>query len=265
VAVLDATEYVNGTMNILLGNGDGTFQPAKTIVVDSGISAEAFVVADFDMDGILDIAVINSCVGIRCTSGTLGIHIGNGDGTFHDGVTLNIPSDPSVIVTADFNNDGIPDLAIGDDGKIGIFDGVGNGTFNLAGSVSVGGMPIGLLTADFNGDGNNDLAMVVCCDVFYVTLGNGANQFGPLLDGLRVVSSTPVAADFNGDGIPDVATSGGQVLLGNGDGTFQLINLSPDAGGVSVQSAILGNDTLRDIIYGGGSLNPVSVFTNATK
>jgi hypothetical protein len=265
VAVLDNASYASGTMNIFLGNGDGTFQPAKTFVVDSGIDAAAFAVADFDMDGILDIAVINSCTNVQCNNGTFGILIGNGDGTFHDGVTLNIPSDPSVIVAANFNNDGIPDLAIGDDAKIEIFDGASDGTFNLAGSVSGGGMPIGLLTADFNGDGNTDLGILVCCSgVFYVTLGNGDNQFGPLLDGLRVVSSTPVAADFNG-GIPDVATSGGQVLLGNGDGTFQLINLSPDAGGVSVQSAILGNDTLRDINCGGGSLNPVSVFTNATK
>jgi len=267
VAVLDSASYANSTMNIFLGNGDGTFQPAKTLVVDSGIFAEAFAVADFDRDGILDIAVINavSCISVQCSNGTLGILIGNGDGTFHDGVTINIPSDPSVIVTADFNNDGIPDLAIGDDGKIGIFDGVGNGTFNLAGSVSVGGMPVGLLTADFNGDGNTDLGIL--SGVFYVTLGNGDNQFGPLLDGPRVDSlGTPIAADFNGDSIPDIVTPSGQILVGNGDGTFQpLIDLSPDAGGESVQAAVLGNDALPDIIFGSGLLNPVSVFINATK
>jgi hypothetical protein len=65
---------VPGTLSILLGKGDGTFQPAVT--QPTGLTAGGVAVGDFNGDGILDLAVAIA------GNGTLGIFLGNGDGTF---------------------------------------------------------------------------------------------------------------------------------------------------------------------------------------
>jgi hypothetical protein len=217
-------------VSVLLGNGDGTFQPAVQYAV--GSFPEGIAAGDFNGDGHLDLAIANS------GSHDVSVLLGNGDGTFQPQVTYAVGSQPQSIVTGDFNNDDRTDLAVTDtfDNTVSVLLGNGDGTFQPQATYAVGSYPYGIAAGDFNGDGHLDLAVTnqgtypSHAGTVSVLLGNGDGTFQPQVT--YAVGSNPegiVAGDFRGDGHLDLATAnndlGGpgtvSVLLGNGDGTFQ--------------------------------------------
>ena len=147
------------------------------------------------------------------------------------------------IATADFNQDGIPDLAVGAmNGLPGVLDvllGKGDGTFTPApANPTVGNYPYSVATGDFNGDGIPDLAAgnVEDNDVS-ILIGIGDGTFtakaGPNIGG---EPQWLAISDFNGDGVLDMAVvtrSFVAVFLGNGDGTFKQV-----PGNLAVQSPL---------------------------
>jgi FG-GAP-like repeat len=223
-------------VQILLGNGDGTFQPARTVA--AGIEGP-LVAGDFNGDGHLDLAVANS------SSDTISVLLGNGDGAFQNQVTYAVGSAPLAIVAGDFTGDGHLDLAVTDSDGVQILLGNGDGTFRPPVTYAATLYPTSIVAGDFTGDGHLDLAVAGNVDsvtgnyVVYVSvlLGNGDGTFRPPVTCV-VASAQPgflvsgmVAGDFNGDGHLDLAVSDSgdtqagvgevSVLLGNGDGTFQ--------------------------------------------
>jgi hypothetical protein len=102
-----ATNSAFGGIEVLLGKGDGTFQPA--VPYDTLNNANAVTIGDFNNDGNLDLAVSTASAG--SIFGFVTIFPGLGDGTFSPGVTLTSAPLPSGIVAADFNGDGGLDLA----------------------------------------------------------------------------------------------------------------------------------------------------------
>jgi len=98
-------------VSILLGNGDGTFQPAVNYNVTFG--PQSVAVGDFNGDGKLDLAVANYF------GEALSILLGNGDGTFQAHVNYKAGSGPVWVAVGDFNGDGRLDFAVAD------FDGPG--------------------------------------------------------------------------------------------------------------------------------------------
>ncbi len=141
-------------VNILLGNGDGTFTQAPYL--PGGAEPLTLVVADFNGDGKLDLAAADF------NGSTVTVLLGNGDGTFTP--TSSSPAtgaNPEWIVGGDFNNDGKFDLATVNDSSdnVTILLGRGNGTFTPAGASPATGLaPVALAAGDFDGDGRLDLA-----------------------------------------------------------------------------------------------------------
>ncbi|MBI1815814.1 MAG: VCBS repeat-containing protein [Deltaproteobacteria bacterium] len=123
----------------------------------TGPAPLALRAADFDGDGKLDLAVLNS-------DGTVTIHlnttIGSGSVSFADAVPYIFGSFPSALEVGDFNHDTIADLAVTDTATDEVIVRVGNGdgTFASALHFGVGADPEELVAGDFNGDGYTDFA-----------------------------------------------------------------------------------------------------------
>jgi hypothetical protein len=99
-----------GTVNILLGKGDGTFQAPVSYNAGSNTNAAALALGDFNGDGKLDLAVGS---GSTNSNGNISLLLGNGDGTFQSAANYGEGSNPYLTV-GDFNADGRLDLAVVD-------------------------------------------------------------------------------------------------------------------------------------------------------
>ena len=171
------SNYSATAINLLLGNGDGTFQ--APIVSPAVLNPVGFTAADFNHDGKLDLAISS-----WDDSGSFVILTGKGDGTFTAGTTYNFGtweqcypsggSNPYYIGAADLNQDGKLDLALAVQysacnteysgqntwGAAIVYTGNGDGTFNLENGPWVGGVDnSGIALGDFNSDGMIDMAV----------------------------------------------------------------------------------------------------------
>ena len=194
-------------LNILLGNGDGTFQaPIGSYPI--GNNQEGVVVGDFNGDGNADLAISIS------DSSNVAIVLGNGDGTFQAPGYFAVGTNPHFIAIGDFNGDGKADLVTANntDNSVSILLGNGDGTFGPNTDLAVGMNPNWVTVADLNGDGKADIVAANnnSCNVS-VLLGQGNGTFQPAVNyavGLCIPgdSQNPnsvAVADANGDGIPD--------------------------------------------------------------
>jgi hypothetical protein len=217
------------TMTVLLGKGDGTFLAHSRVT----LPGEPFSIAvgDFNGDGALDIAFTDySNNGVT----TLDVRMGDGTGNFSPKAPLVVPDGTEYLGVADFNGDGIPDL-VGSFDTVAVFLGKGDGTFQMQSLLpDVPGVYYqGISVADFNGDGKTDFivskARPVVSPPYYdedllIFLSNGDGTFTQRTL-LHIGNFLSAAADFNGDGLPDlVLPKGLEDESGNvvGDVVFEL-------------------------------------------
>ncbi len=212
----------DGTIAILLGNGDGTFQ-APAIISTPATLSFSMTSADFNVDGKIDLALVD------WHSDNVYVLLGNGDGTFQPAKSFpNSAGWNSEVISADVNGDAKPDLVITDfnNSEFSVLLGNGDGTFQPAIVTSTSPYPGGVAAGNFNGDNKLDLIVTSAAEVSFYP-GNGDGTFGtPTNFPLTLGEATEgvAVADFNGDGNEDVAVTsiaGTYVLLGNGGGTFQ--------------------------------------------
>ena len=228
ISILFAPDCTKGSVAVMLGNGDGTFQhgPSYPPLVNFAagsftsppfvqiIQPQLLAVGDFNGDGTPDLTVANY------GDGTVGVLLGYGDGTFQPMTSYASGLNPSSVVVGDFNGDGKLDLAASDGGAntISVLLGNGDGTFQSVMRYAAGPYSHSLTMGDFNGDGKLDLAVanMNCAYVFYqcpngtvsLLLGNGDGTFSaPVNSTVAIVPGSVAAGDFNGDGRLDLAVA----------------------------------------------------------
>jgi hypothetical protein len=222
-----ALPFSGSLIYMILGNGDGTFQPPRaiTLPVNSFYGFDP-AVSDFNHDGKADLALTDF------TTDALLILLGNGDGTFQPAIVYQTPDGPQQPTVADFNLDGNVDVAISQASTseylgfgygFSIYLGHGDGTFDSPTTTDLQGA-LALAPGDLNLDGKPDL--VVGGDGVKIVLGNGDGTFGsPETVYPNFDFGSLTAGDIDLDGRPDIMVSFSQTTLvglrGQGDGTFR--------------------------------------------
>ncbi len=214
-----------GDVQVLYGNGDGTFQPGQNldrqvslaVYAPSGKTPAAFIFADQLTDQVV----------VRTVSGVTTVLGSASTGLISPSAVALYPLDPS--------KPGVLDLVVtnGGSNNVLVYPGLGNGTFgpalNGGNGFFTGTDPAGITVADLNGrpdlvianEGSNDVSIL-----FNVQMGNSFTfEQGPLLD----VGDGPIATavvDLPGSAVPDLAVANSAandvwLLQGLGNGFFK--------------------------------------------
>jgi hypothetical protein len=272
------TQNASGTATVLLNNTlassplpIGRNLGTENLSYATGNMADAVTVADFNGDGIPDMAVA------FFEDYTVQVLKGNGDGTFGAAATYSVGKHPYAIASADLNHDGFPDLVVANeaDGTISVLLNNGSGGFSAASGspITVGTLPTGLAIGDLNGDGIPDIAVAnFNSNDVSILIGKGDGTFTPASTPTLAGQTNPynvVIGDFNGDGKQDIAfTNNGsasmEVYLGNGDGTFQSPTINAtNAKPTSIVTGDFNRDGNLDIAVGDSTANNISMFLGA--
>ena len=189
-----SSKYDGPYFELLPGNGDGTFN-GNLFLGGFSCGAADPAIADFDGDGLLDVAAVDRCDGVTVT--------------LHSGTRFTYPIDTyggKFIAAADVNGDGKIDLVT--DG-VSVLLGNGDGTFTDGGGVASQGAGVSINLGDFNGDGKLDIAAGIS-----TLLGNGDGTFQDPLTFAGLFPGGPLSVgDFTGEGKLDLAG----FSLGSGD------------------------------------------------
>jgi uncharacterized protein (TIGR03437 family) len=215
---------------VLLGNGDGTFQPPLPVAGCAQVTDAQL--ADLNGDGIPDLAVTCLVGGFLIPVGAyLTILPGNGDGTFGTGSSYGLGFTPWAVLTiGDFNQDGKPDVAAAEGGGLTVLlnDGIANFKA-VTSSEEPWNFAPGIAAGDFNGDGLIDLAISgqslsnPAAGTVTILLGRGDGTFQASIGLETTGSGALVAMDLNGDGHVDLVERLSSLVFfaGQGDGTFE--------------------------------------------
>jgi hypothetical protein len=215
-------------ISILKNKGNGTFDAPVNYALP--ISPDAVAAGDFNNDHKADIAVMNFG-----GSGSISVLLNSGTGTFPTYTTYPINGYGYGIAVGDFNKDGNLDIVAtnGTQSTVSVLLGNGTGAFPTFSTYPTGSGPYGVTVGDFNRDGWPDLAVADGGGgtvSILINKADGSGTFLPKVDYAAAGGGSPLsiaAGSFRGNGIVDLAVAtnsafgGIEVLLGNGDGTFQ--------------------------------------------
>jgi hypothetical protein len=265
------------TIYVYLSNGSGGFQSPASYPTCGGPTAA--LAEDLDLTGLPDIVVTCNTP----TSNVIQVFLNLGNGTFDPtegngttNIVLGTGKGPVAITSADFNNDGHPDLAVADslDGTITLFlsNPANDFTYYLVSTLSGFGMPNGIVAGDFTKSGNVDLAVTDgSTGSVHILTGDGTGNF--TLSSSATVQSDPtgiVAGDFNKDGAIDLAVLNAgsgtvSIMNGNNSGAYAVtrtIKLGPatGTGGTYLLALDIDGDGDLDLITGNTTQNDVAVL-----
>jgi hypothetical protein len=262
----------NFSITFRSGNGDGTFTQRQVVNMIAGLSSLA--VADFNGDGLPDVAVAGQggvFILLNTASHRFVFPAGTNHGQFLTGVQDGVFCGTQSLAAGDFNLDGRVDIAaVNGCGGLHILTGNGDGTiafdtpYNTNMSSGQNSRPV---IGDFNGDGTPDIAVTdVYGSMIHLLPGRPGGTFGTPVDTVTPLPA-PLGAsmgDFNGDGRLDLAVasygqgpfdpSGGGVciMLGHGEGTFQLpagVSCLPADGTSGTVTGDFNGDGILDVAF----------------
>ena len=258
-------------INVYLRTGATGFTRTTGFSFNKSISP--FALGDFTRDGRVDLAA--AWIDESTWPQTTWVHVaaGNGDGTFRSLGDAPLPSWATGMAVADLNRDGREDLVTSDFSAGGLHVLYGDGAGGWSGSASLqhtGASDVAV--GDVNEDGRPDIVTTAFESRVVVFLALPEGGFSAPMSHYAVGEcgwdargcsfSTIDIGDFDADGHLDVLTSAGEVLLGRGDGTFELALFDPgDPGfGMRARLADYNGDALLDIVT--VSLDLISVGLN---
>jgi uncharacterized protein (TIGR03437 family) len=265
---------ISSTFNIvqiMIGDGMGHFTAGAQLSEGRpGYGGGGLVVTDLNRDGKLDVVDADS------NGSGVTVYLGQGNGTLAAGVRYDPGGSCGTsvrqgVAIGDFNNDGIPDVAMAcggvsgpspfgpgqtTSGQIALFLGNGDGTLATAIVTAIPYFPYEILAADLNLDGNLDLVLFDedgTTNHVHILLGTGTGRFPtPVAVATNINYQYVGVSDVNGDGIPDILISAQalgppnqenflSVLLGHGDGTYApSLQFTNDWGGTCTASSPTG-------------------------
>jgi hypothetical protein len=247
---LDVLTTNGSGIGVLLGNGDGTFQPAVTYAA----TGDSLVVADMNNDGKFDLVV--------ASPSNVGVLVGNGDGTFQPVVIANTGG--NALAVADVNEDGRLDAVVTTGPGIAVLLGNGNGTFQPPVTTTTV-VSNALAVADLNHDGKPDAVIILDSGdagrhsrtngTIGVLFGNGNGTFRSPVNysSLGFYPQQIVIADMNLDGVADdilVVNRLGHVNAQEGS-----VEVLFNSGGGTFSSSLVRTDGRSDFAVAAGDLN----------
>ncbi len=248
------SNFGSDDVTILYGAAAGVFDGDRTQALSVGDGPTGLKLVDLNVDGWLDLVVVNTL------GGSLTIFLNDGSGKFNESSFIDALSNPREVISGDFDSDDCQDLVVtnSDSGSISLLSGFCDGTFATQQTIYIGKYTRGLAVGDFDFNGTLDLAVggrdystAYSSDVLVVLFGDGRGTFPTELSISAPYIGGIAAADMDNDGIDDLVAAsdsiGVLVNLSNGDGTFDV--KSYDAGNDSNQVALgdLDNDGDIDI------------------
>ncbi|MGN7400821.1 FG-GAP-like repeat-containing protein [Cytobacillus praedii] len=268
---LAVVNEADNTVSILLNNGFAMFTPGPGSPFPTGTIPLSIVSADFNGDGKIDLATAD-------VGGTVTVLLNNGSAMFSFAPGSPFPAGPAPfdLIAADFDGNGTIDIAVANlsSNQVSVFFNNGAAVFSPApGSpYLVGNSPIAITAADLNENGFIDIATanVGTSDVS-ILLNNGFGIFSPGTTVPLPIDSFPfdiTSADFNCDGIPDLATANPgtdnvSVLTNNGAAQFSVTNFPVGFSPSGLTAADLNGDGAADLIVANTGDNTISVLLNA--
>ena len=181
----------DGMIAVFAGNGDGTFQNARSTSIPIG---QNLAVGDFNHDGFPDLV---NAAPIGST-----VLLGDGSGGFTPSAALAGTGDGPLLSVADFDGDGNPDIVVrGGVSDAILYRGDGKGGFDEGAEIPFSSSASAILAADMTGDGLPDIVTLSDSVSVFASRGNGS-----FATPASFVASgrSPMIGDFNGDGRPDI-------------------------------------------------------------
>ncbi|MEO5674760.1 MAG: FG-GAP-like repeat-containing protein, partial [Chitinophagales bacterium] len=262
---LVTSNSTGNNISIMLGDGNGAF--GSPINYATGTTASGMNKGDFNNDGSLDLVITNQ------GGNSVSVLLGNGDATFNNAInTPVVGGQPQVVIVHDFDNDSIPDLAVGCySGALIIMQGDGAGNFSVLNTYYTSSGMGSITLADFDNDGILDIALPGGLTYYlYFLQGLGEGNFAtPLSLSCNDRPYYLLAADLNNDTLPDIIAASHidtSVTIFFNTGNFSFDSTAyypfpgPYADPVFIALADFNGDSIQDILVSFGTLNGISVL-----